>query len=92
MNEPLELKAVRLAGRAVGKVEKGADAMARVRSATRFPYRAPSVPRGAEVVAKERKTGVAFDTAWARKDAGRMARALIVEGPLRLLVRGVARP
>ena len=92
MTDPIELKAVRLAGRAVGKVQQGADAMARARATTRFPYRAPSVPRGAEVVAKERKTGVAFDTAWARKDAGRMARALIVEGPLRLLVKSVARP
>ncbi len=92
MSTPIELKAVRLAGRAVGKVQQGADVVARARATTRFPYRAPSIPRGVDVVAKERKTGVAFDTAWARKDAGRMARALIVEGPLRLLVKGVARP
>ena len=92
MTDPIELKAVRLAGRAVGKVQQGADAMSRARATTRFPYRAPSIPRGVEVAAKQRKTGVAFDTAWARKDAGRMARALIVEGPLRLLVKSVARP
>jgi len=57
-----------------------------------FPYRAPSIPRQAAPLPVKRKTGVDFDTGWARRQPARIARAGIVEGPMRLLVRGLAAP
>ena len=57
-----------------------------------FPYRAPNVPRGVEVPKKPSKLGANYDTEWARKPVANAARAVITEGPLRLMVRGVASP
>lgn len=57
-----------------------------------FPYVSPTTPGGVEALAKRKKTGPDFDTAWARRSPARYARALIVEGPLRLAVRAVASP
>ncbi len=57
-----------------------------------FPYRAPNVPKGVEVPAKPSKLGANYDTEWARTPAARAVRGLITEGPLRLLVAGLANP
>jgi len=57
-----------------------------------FPYRAPSVPKGVEVPREPSKLGANYDTEWARGPVARAARGLIAEGPLRLLVKGVANP
>ena len=57
-----------------------------------FPYRAPSIPKGVKVPKKPSKLGADYDTGWARKPVARAARALITEGPLRLMVRGIANP
>ncbi|MFQ5557316.1 MAG: lysophospholipid acyltransferase family protein [Acidimicrobiales bacterium] len=57
-----------------------------------FPVRAPSTPGGVEPVATPRRTGVDFDTAWARKWPTRLVRAAIVEGPMRLGVAALATP
>lgn len=57
-----------------------------------FPYRAPTVPKGVEVPKQPSKLGANYDTEWARTPAARVARTVVTEGPLRLLVRGVANP
>ncbi len=57
-----------------------------------FPYRAPNVPKGVEVPKEPSRLGADYDTEWARTPVARAARGLIAEGPLRLLVKGVANP
>jgi 1-acyl-sn-glycerol-3-phosphate acyltransferase len=57
-----------------------------------FPYRAPSTPRGVAPASQEKTTGAHYDTAWARRTPARMARAAIVDGPMRMLVSGLAAP
>ncbi len=57
-----------------------------------FPYRAPSTPRGVEPAPREKTTGAHYDTSWARRLPARMARAAIVDGPMRLVVSGLAAP
>jgi 1-acyl-sn-glycerol-3-phosphate acyltransferase len=57
-----------------------------------FPYRAPSTPRGLAPAPTEKTTGAHYDTAWARKYPARMARAAIVDGPMRLVVSALAAP
>jgi len=57
-----------------------------------FPYRAPSTPREVEPAPQEKTTGAHYDTSWARRLPARMARAAIVDGPMRLLVSGLAAP
>ncbi|MFT5202818.1 MAG: 1-acyl-sn-glycerol-3-phosphate acyltransferase [Candidatus Aldehydirespiratoraceae bacterium] len=57
-----------------------------------FPYRSPSTPGGVDPAPVEKTAGAHYDTAWARKMPARMARAAIIEGPMRLLVSGLAAP
>ncbi|MCQ3806987.1 MAG: lysophospholipid acyltransferase family protein [Acidimicrobiaceae bacterium] len=57
-----------------------------------FPYRAPSTPRGVAVAPETANRGADYDTAWARKYPARLARAAIVDGPMRLAVFGLAAP
>jgi 1-acyl-sn-glycerol-3-phosphate acyltransferase len=57
-----------------------------------FPYSAPSTPRGVEPLPEDAKYGSEYETDWARRTPARYARFFIVEGPMRLLVRGVASP
>ena len=57
-----------------------------------FPYRAPTVPRGVEVPAEPPTLGADYDTDWARSPAARVARGVLAEGPMRMLVQGLAAP
>lgn len=57
-----------------------------------FPYRAPSTPLGIEPAPVEKTTGAHYDTDWARRKPARMARAAIIDGPMRLIVSGLAAP
>jgi len=77
-------------GRAVQALRAGRRWVPRPRAT--FPWTAPPVPRGVEVPAQPRKVGADFETEWARSDAARFARALLLEGPLRLGVQALARP
>jgi aconitate hydratase len=49
----------------------------------RFPYAAPTVPGGVEPPPREDRTGVDYDTDWARSYPARAARVLLVEGVVR---------
>ena len=57
-----------------------------------FPYRSPSVPRAVDLPATRSRTGIDFDTAWARTPMARAVRRTIVAGPLRATVRAIADP
>jgi 1-acyl-sn-glycerol-3-phosphate acyltransferase len=57
-----------------------------------FPYRPPSMPKGVVVPPDESRLGADYDTAWARRAPAKFARAIIVNGPLRLGVRVLAQP
>ena len=78
--------------RVVGKVERAVQKTARPLRSYGFPYRSPNVPKGIEVPDEPTKLGANYETEWARKPLARAARGLITEGPMRLLVRGVANP
>jgi 1-acyl-sn-glycerol-3-phosphate acyltransferase len=83
---------LRRAQRAAGTAERLVRVAAAPLRAAGFPYRAPSVPKGVEVPDEPSKLGADYDTAWARTPLARVARGVVTEGPLRLLVRGVANP
>jgi 1-acyl-sn-glycerol-3-phosphate acyltransferase len=57
-----------------------------------FPLRAASWPGGVERPPAKRRTGVDFDTEWARKYPARVARAAVLDGVTRPAVRVVASP
>jgi 1-acyl-sn-glycerol-3-phosphate acyltransferase len=57
-----------------------------------FPFAAPTTPGGVEPLADESTTGANYDTRWARRLPARYARFYVVEGPLRAIVKGLARP
>jgi 1-acyl-sn-glycerol-3-phosphate acyltransferase len=81
-------RAQHLAGRAEALARKAAKPLRNYG----FPYRAPNVPRGVEVPKEPSKLGANYDTKWARTPVATAARAVIAEGPLRLMVRGLASP
>jgi 1-acyl-sn-glycerol-3-phosphate acyltransferase len=55
-------------------------------------WRAPTWPGGVERPPIERRTGVNFETEWARKYPARLARAAVLDGVARPAVRAVAAP
>ena len=58
----------------------------------RFPLSAPNWPAGLERDAPERKIGVGYDSAWARRYPARLARALLIDNVTRPLAHVVAAP
>jgi 1-acyl-sn-glycerol-3-phosphate acyltransferase len=58
----------------------------------RFPWAAPTWPAGLERDAPERKVGVGYDSAWARRYPARLARAVLVDNVTRPLAHLVAAP
>jgi 1-acyl-sn-glycerol-3-phosphate acyltransferase len=81
-------RAQRLAARAESLVRSAAKPLRNYG----FPYRPPNVPRSVEVPREPSKLGANYDTEWARKPVASATRTIITEGPLRLMVRGVASP
>jgi 1-acyl-sn-glycerol-3-phosphate acyltransferase len=57
-----------------------------------FPLASPPWPGGVERPPVERRTGVDFDTGWARRWGVRLARAVVLDGVSRPLVKAVAQP
>ncbi|MDQ6927206.1 MAG: 1-acyl-sn-glycerol-3-phosphate acyltransferase [Actinomycetota bacterium] len=64
--------------------------LARLRTA--FPLGAPAWPDGVERPPVSRQVGLDYDTAWARRYAARVARAVFVDDVLRPLVNVVGSP
>jgi len=85
-------RSLRSGQRAVGKIERGVQKAARPLRAYGFPYRAPSVPKGVKVPIEPSTLGADYDTGWARTPLARAVRGIITEGPLRVMVRGLANP
>jgi 1-acyl-sn-glycerol-3-phosphate acyltransferase len=83
---------IRRAQHAAGRVENLIRRISRPLQATRFPYRAPSVPRGVEMPDSRSPLGADYDTEWARRPVPSAIRKLLVEGPLRVAVRQLASP
>ena len=83
---------VRRAQQLAGKAESAVKAVAKPLRNYGFPYRSPSVPKGVVVPQEPSKLGANYDTGWARTPIAQAARAIITEGPLRLMVRGIANP
>jgi 1-acyl-sn-glycerol-3-phosphate acyltransferase len=83
---------LRSAQRAAGRAERVVRSAAKPLRSYGFPYRSPNVPKGVVVPKEPSRLGAAYDTEWARSPVARAARGLIAEGPLRLLVKGVANP
>ena len=57
-----------------------------------FPYAAPTVPRGVEPPPSKAKTGIDYDTDWARSPVARFTRVVLLESLLRPTVAAVAKP
>jgi len=83
---------LRRAARAAGAVERFVATSIRPARVLGFPYRAPSVPRGVALPVEESTLGADYDTSWARSPVARAARELVMAGPVRALVRGLAEP
>jgi 1-acyl-sn-glycerol-3-phosphate acyltransferase len=78
--------------RAVGSVRKAGSKLAAAKAKLQFPLMAPTTPHSVERLRRKGRTGADFDTDWARSPAARWMRALVVEGPMRLMVKVVADP
>ena len=86
------LIAFRKAARAVDAVERRTVSVRSAVARAGFPYRAPTTPGSVEPLAKSGSTGADFDTEWARKPAAKFTRRVIVNGPLKAVVRLTADP
>lgn len=86
------IRYLRVGQRAAAKAESVVRKAATPLRSYGFPYRAPNVPVGIEVPKEPSKLGPDYDTEWARSSWARAARGVITEGPLRLLVQGLAAP
>jgi len=57
-----------------------------------FPYLAPTTPRSVEVPSISSGLGADYDTEWARRPLAVAVRKALVNGPVRLVVKGIASP
>jgi 1-acyl-sn-glycerol-3-phosphate acyltransferase len=57
-----------------------------------FPFTKPTWPGGVERLPEERRTGVDFETNWARRQSVRLARAVVLDGVTRPAIRALASP
>jgi len=73
-------------------VDRVTSPLARRAARKGFPWTAPTVPQGVEVPHELPDLGADYDTDWARGPLARSIRRGLVDGPIRLAVRGVAAP
>ena len=92
MTDKTRLVPFRDAARAVGAVRRRVGLGRATVGRAGFPYRAPTVPGGVEMPVRKGRTGIDFDTAWARTPTARRVRNTIVAGPLRATVKALADP
>ncbi|MFZ9425905.1 MAG: lysophospholipid acyltransferase family protein [Ilumatobacteraceae bacterium] len=57
-----------------------------------FPYLPPTVPMGVEVPEEAPTLGADYDTDWARGSVASAVRRGLIEGPVRMMVKGIASP
>ena len=89
---PAPLKARKAADRAVRGVRRTTVKISRLNASVGFPYRRPTVPRGVVVPPSKPTLGADYETDWARRRPARIARSIIINGPLRLALRTLAAP
>jgi 1-acyl-sn-glycerol-3-phosphate acyltransferase len=89
---PAPLKARKAADRAVRSVRRTTVKISRLNASVGFPYRRPTAPRGVVVPPSKPTLGADYETDWARRRPARVARSIIINGPLRLVVRTLAAP
>jgi len=87
-----KLVAFRKAARAVDSVGRRVTVTRATIGRAGFPYRAPTTPGHAELQPTRGKTGIDFDTEWARKPLANRVRKTLVAGPLRVAVKTFADP
>lgn len=92
MKPGAKLVPYRDAARAVRSVGRRVGVARLVIARTGFPYRAPSVPGGVDALPTKARTGIDFDTDWARTPTAKRVRNTIVAGPLKVAVRTLADP
>ena len=88
-------RAIQRRTRQISRAVGGAPDRIRASSIVRkseFPIRPPRVPAGVEPAPTKGRTGVDFDTDWARRTPSRLARAAIVDTVVRPAVTLLARP
>jgi 1-acyl-sn-glycerol-3-phosphate acyltransferase len=73
-------------------VEKITRPIARRASRRGFPFLPPTTPRSVEVPEATSTLGADYDTEWARRPLANGVRKALVNGPVRLIVKGVASP
>ena len=92
MTRETKLVPFRDAARAVSAVGRRAGLARATIGRAGFPLRAPTVPRGVEVPPAKARTGIDFETDWARTPTARRVRNTIVAGPMRAAVKAIADP
>ena len=85
-------KYLRKAARAAGAVERTVARAAAPGRNVGFPFRAPTVPGGVDVLDEPPTLGADYDTRWARTPLARAARGALVAGPVRVGIRALADP
>lgn len=78
--------------RLVAPVERATTTVGKLAGSRGFPYRAPTVPVGVQVPTEATQLGADFDTDFARRAPAKAARAIITNGPVRLMVKALADP
>jgi 1-acyl-sn-glycerol-3-phosphate acyltransferase len=81
-----------VAARALQARRGMADRVRSARGSVGFPWRTPTWPGGVERAPVVHTLGADFDTAWARSDAARVARALVLDGVVKPAVGFMASP
>lgn len=92
MKPGAKLVPIRDAARAVRAVNRRVGAVRTVIGRTGFPYRAPTVPRSVEALPRKGRTGIDFETDWARTPTAKRVRNTLVNGPLKATVKVLADP
>ena len=83
---------LRRTGKAIDALARPLRVVMKPMATRGFPYRAPTVPRGVDVILEPSNLGVDYDTDWARRAPAKAARMVINRGPLQLMVRAIANP
>ena len=73
-------------------VEKLTRPIARRGAKLGFPFLPPTTPRTVEVPVEQSQLGADYDTEWARRPLATGIRKALVNGPVRIVIKGIASP